>query len=348
MPLVTDPREVEDIYDLFREKNVCLPTFCTENFQTTEAIIRSMHKVGHEYGIKNPPAIIAFTGSYPYRPQAVNYTLVRNHYLGVKAIIADIKLFMGDDSPYRDLRLMIHIDHGQPESDGKILEELDDIATVMYDCSTFPLEVNIKRTARFVEKTKNLVRVEGAVDEIAVTGKTVLDELTTVEMAERFIKETGVYLIVPNLGTEQQSTETKARYNSKRAKEISKRIGKKIVLHGTSGVAESDLRCLADDGIIRTNIWTALEKAGGQAVALYLIKELGNIFDENQIRALQGEGFLGTQYSDRNYIDNVCGGRLVPKVESIILSKQTEIWTKAVEEKIRFYLDLFRYRNLAE
>ena len=347
MPLVTDPIEVEEIYDRLRERNVCLPAFCTENFQTTEAIIRSMRELGSECGVKSPPAVIAFTGTYPFRPQAVNYTLARRHLLGALAIIQDIKLFMSRESPYRDVRLMIHLDHGQPETDGVLLDDLTDIATVMFDCSAYPLEENIRRTALFVEKNRNRVRVEGAVEEISVRGKTEVNPLTTVEMAERFVRETGVYLIVPNLGTEQQSTENKAVYGSQRAREISRKVGKKIVLHGTSGVQEKDLKTLAADGIVRTNIWTALEKAGCQAEAHYVIRELGNILDEAQIRSLHSEGFLGGRYFENDYVKGACGGRLVPKVDKMIVSTRSALWTKAVKEKMRFYLDHLGYANLA-
>ncbi len=347
MPLVTEPIEVEEIYDRLRERRVCLPGFCTENFQTTEAIIRSMHQLGQEYGVPSPPAIIAFTGSYPYRPQAVNYTLTRNHLLGARAIIQDIKLFMSDDSPYRDLRLMIHIDHGQPDTDGALLEELADIATVMFDCSMHPLEENIRRTAMFVEKNRKTVRVEGAVDEVSVTGATDLTTLTTVEMADRFVKETGAYLIVPNLGTEQQSTENKVVYAAERAREISRKVGKRIVLHGTSGVLEKDLRNLPGDGVVRTNIWTALEKAGCQAEAQFMIGEMGNILDEPQMRVLHEQRLLGGRYFDSDYVQGVCRGRLLPKVDKMIVTTRTEVWTEAVKTRIRFYLDNLGYARLA-
>jgi len=348
MPIVKDPKEVEEIYDWLREENVCLPAFCTESFSMTETILKVMHQVAVEYRIKSAPAIIAFTASYPYRPQSINYTLARNSFLGFKAIIEDIRLFMSDASPYKDIRLMIHLDHAQPEADRRILEEeLDDLASVMFDASTFPFEENIKRTAQFVEKTKDLVRVEGAVDEISVKGKSKLSELTPVAMAEKFVRETGAYLIVPNLGTEQQSTESKACYSSERARHISQRVGKKLVLHGTSCLTEQDLKYLAKDGIIRTNIWTALEKAGGEALANFFIRELGNILDEGQIRILQKEGFLTSRHFEADYIDKVCQGRLVPKVDKVIQKTRTEIWAGAVKDKIKFYLDIFGYQNLA-
>lgn len=349
MAIIKDPKEVEEIYDWLREENICLPAFCTESFSMTETILKAMHQLGVEYGIKSPPAIIAFTASYPYRPQSMNYTLARNSFLGFKAIIEDIKLFMSDASPYKDIRLMIHLDHAQPEADRRILEEeLDDLATVMFDASIFPLEENIKRTAQFVERTKNLVRVEGAVDEISVKGKSKLSELTPVAMAEKFVRETGAYLIVPNLGTEQQSIESKAYYSPERARQISERVGKKIVLHGTSCLTEKDLKNLVKDGIIRTNIWTALEKAGGEALANFFIRELGNILDERQIRILQKEGFLTNRYFEANYLNKACQGRLVPKVDKVIQKRRTEIWGRAVEDKIRFYLDILGYQNLAK
>ena len=69
--------------------------------------------------------------------------------------------------------------------------------------------------------------------------------------------------------------------------------------------------------------------------------------DERQIRILQKEGFLGDRYFEANYMDMVCQGRLVPKVDKVIQKIRTEIWSRAVESKIRFYLDILGYQNLA-
>lgn len=161
MPIVKDPKEVEEIYDWFRERSACLINFCTESFSMTETILKVVNQVGIESGVKSLPIVIAFTGNYPYRPQSVNYTLARDSFLGFEAIMQSMKLFMSDASPYRNVRLMIHLDHAQPDADRIILEEgLDDVATVMYDCSAFSFEENVKMTAEFVEKTKNMIRAE--------------------------------------------------------------------------------------------------------------------------------------------------------------------------------------------
>jgi len=349
MSLVTDPKEVEEIYDLLREKNVCLPTFCTESPRMTEAILRTFHQVGKEWGIKNPPAVVAFTASYPYITQCADYTYCRNTYIGFKLIMDDIKRFVFKGGPYSDLRVMVHLDHAQPEADQMILKEgLEDFATVMYDCSTYSMEENIKRTARFVEQTKNKIRVEGAVDEISVTGKTKLKgHITSVEMAERFVKETGAYLIVPNLGTEQQSTKAEVRYNSQRAKEISGRVGKKLVLHGTSCLTEQDLVNLAGDGIIRTNIWTSLEKAGAKALAMFTVEELGNIISEDDRGILDQKGLLGPRHFNSNYQRKIYRGWFGSKLPYITERHRAKIWLRGVEERMRFYLHILGYQNLA-
>jgi hypothetical protein len=78
-----------------------------------------------------------------------------------------------------------------------------------------------------------------------------------------------------------------------------------------------------------------------------MIRELGNILDETQIRALQAEGFLGGQYNESDYVKRICGGRLLPKVDKMIVSSRTVLSTKAVKEKMRFYLDNLGYANLA-
>ena len=44
MPIIKDPKKVEEIYDLLREKDICLPAFCTESFLMTETILRVMHQ----------------------------------------------------------------------------------------------------------------------------------------------------------------------------------------------------------------------------------------------------------------------------------------------------------------
>jgi len=349
MPIIKDSKEAKKIFDGARERNVCLVAFATENQHTTEAILRATHEIGKEYKIKNPPVIITFPVTYPYRPQAVHYTITRNALLGFRAIMDDIEILVSEDSAYKDVQLMIGLDHGQPDTDKEILEkELEKLALVMYDCSHMPFEENIERTAKFVEKTKDKVLVEGAVDEIYEARKSrIRSGLTPVERAERFAKETGVYLIVPNLGTEHRSTKSKLHYSSRRAREISRKVGRKLVLHGVSSLNTHYLKNLSNDGIVKANIWTVLERVGGEILAMETVRQLGNLLNKEQIKDLSQKGFLGQRYFQKDYIDKVCRGEIGPKLLHITEKARTEIWIRPVIEKIKFYLKTLGYERLS-
>lgn len=349
MPIIKDPKEARKIFDWASERNVCLAAFATENQHTTEAILKAAYETGKEYRIKNLPVIITFPITYSYRPQAVYYTITRNAFLGFRAIIDDIEILFSKDSPYRDIQLMIGLDHAQPDTDKEILEnELEKLALVMYDCSHMSFDENIERTAKFVEKTRHTVLVEGAVDEIYEAHKSgTRNKLTPVERAERFMREAGVYLIVPNLGTEHRSTKSKLQYSSRRAREISRKVGKRLVLHGMSSLNAYSLENLSDDGIVKANIWTVLESVGGEVLTMETVRQLGNLLSGEQIKDLSQKGFLGPRYFQNDYINKICRGEVGAKLSHITEKFRTEIWIKPVIEKIKFYFKTFGYERLS-
>src|SRR5208283_4710470 len=110
------------------------------------------------------------------------------------------------------------------------------------------------------------------------------NEPTTAAQAARFLRETGVDLLVPNVGTEHRATANQAKYLSARAREISAATGRILCLHGTSSLSQSELSQLPDDGFIKINVYTTLAVHGGQAVARNVLNNVGNIFDEEQLR----------------------------------------------------------------
>jgi len=348
MPVVSDPAWVKEIYQEVAEKGACLPCFCTENQKTVEAMLRAAHEIGREFNIKNPPLVIGFTATYHHRQQLMNYTTLRDAVFGARAVLDDAALFASADSPYGDVRLMPHLDHGMPEGDEQLLYDFTDrFATVMFDASQFPFDENVKRTAEYVERTRGKTLVEGAVDEIFEVGESDDKErLTTVEQARRFLSETGCFLIVPNLGTEHRATGGQVKYSSERAREISAALGKVLVLHGTSSLGEGALKNLSNDGIIKVNIWTRLATSGGKAVAKHVIKQLGNILDADEIEELRREGWLGDRHADKDYIREVCGGKLGPKLEVVAEVNRTDVWVEEVVQKMKEYFRAFGYDRL--
>ncbi len=156
---------------------------------------------------------------------------------------------------------MIHLDHIQWDDDKELLDwSMNQFSSIMYDASTLPLEQNIDKTAAFVRKNKNTILIEGACDEISSAGGSGKNDLTTPEMAEKYYNQTGVDIVVANLGTEHRASASSLQYRGDLARLISERIGTKLCLHGTSSVSTEKVAKLFDDGICKVNIWTALER----------------------------------------------------------------------------------------
>lgn len=344
MPLICDLQEVKDVYQEIRDMHLCLPAFCTEDQQTTEAILQGAAAQAAELGRPDLPVVVAFTVNYPPRGQMQLYTATGNPRLGIRAIFDDLDLFMSDESPYRHLRVLTHLDHAFPTLDDDALYNYTDrFSSIMHDASGQPLEENIKLTAAYVEKVGNRVLVEGCVDEIEESGADSQSNITTVDQARQFLEATGAGLIVANLGTEHRATDAQKHYQSQRAQEISQAVGAILVLHGTSCLQDNDLGRLAGDGIIKVNIYTSLAVAGGQAVAAHVIQQLGNIFNANQLRQMQEEGLIGSRFFDEDYVAQTCGGRLTPKLAVAANPPRRDAWVAAVKEKVKSYYDLFGY-----
>jgi fructose/tagatose bisphosphate aldolase len=347
MPLIKDPMQVKEVYDQAVESGICLANYCTANFRTTEAIFRAVHTFGQTCGLRGLPVVISVTANYPIEPQLRHYTGVGDARLGLRAFLADVETFLSEDSPYAGVRAMLHLDHAQPGVEDEIIPlVLDEFSTIMYDCSLLPLEENIRQVADFVEQHRGQVWVEGAVDEvIQAENAEVQVKLTDPALAERYLRETGVFLIVPNLGTEHRATAAVAHYNGALARSIRERIGPRMVLHGSSSLQDEELPRLAGDGIVKVNIWSIFERLGGQAVAGDVLHNLGNLFPIEQLRAWQADGYLGPRFFDQAYQQEQCQGSPGPKGWALVEHRRREVWQEAVVARMLFYLGQFGYRR---
>jgi fructose-bisphosphate aldolase class II len=320
------------------DAGLCLANFCTSNLYTTEAILRAAHAFASDHGLEDVPIVISATANYLIEPQLVSYTHLKSAAIGMRALVDDIRTLTGPGSPYASLHVLLHLDHGQPDLDAGLFEEAaEHYATIMYDATKWPLDQNIEMTRRFVERMRGRVLVEGAVAEIAQATEHADIPLTSPEAAERFFKATGVFLIVPDLGTEHRATSVAARYNGDLAREITRRIGKRIVLHGSSSLQDSELPRLASDGIVKVNVWTIFERVGGQAVARHVLRHLDRILPAEEIEALIAQGVLGPALHAR--LAESPGLAL----DSLREEARRDVWQAAVEARMKFYLEQYGY-----
>ena len=345
MPLITDYHQVKDTYQEAAEMGGALPVFCSEDRETLEAILASALELGREIGVDDLPIIPAWTSRYPPRGQMTLVTACGDPRVGNELMFSDLNVLTGETSPYRKLRVLPHLDHAFPWLDGDILSQyVDRFASVMFDASEKPFEENIQLTAQYVEKVRGRVVVEGAVDEIfEASGKGTKNEPTSVAQARRFLSETGVDILVPNVGTEHRATVGQVYYRSDRAREISTAVGKVLCLHGTSSVRPEDLPKLPEDGFVKVNIYTTLAVKGGQALAHHLLDNLGNVFSEDQLKELVEQGVLGAGVLSQDF--GQTKRPIKPKLESVANPLRRDAWFAAIRDRCKEFLTVFNYRR---
>lgn len=296
MPLITRRQEALEYTQLFRSCGASMAIFCTAAHWNTEAILLAAQRFGEERGLSRVPLAVAMTFTYPYMPQAKRITYSGNAPAGFLSNMAHLKaLCDGPDAPYRNVVVLPHLDHADPKRDQWALTEgIPYLATVMFDAQKYPFADNLAWTRDYVSAYGSKVLVEGIIEELGVGGqKQAVQQDDYVEKAVRYMRETGVDLLVADLGTEQQSDRVgEARYLKERAQSLTASLGgeAKLVLHGTSCLSAGQTQNLADDGIIRVNMWTRIVREAGQHAAERLIAR------QDAIRAGDFEAAESRQY----------------------------------------------------
>lgn len=99
------------------------------------------------------------------------------------------------------------------------------------------------------------------------------------ERAAEYVKTTGVDFFVADLGTEQQTTAVGgAKYDRERARKLTQALNRSmLVLHGTSCLTNDQVRGLADDGVLRVNMWTRIAREAGQYAAENLVNRIAEV-----------------------------------------------------------------------
>ncbi len=350
MPIVTDAGKTRAMLDELRERQVAMPCFCTENAWTTEAILEACRAAAERHGLVDLPVSISFCNTYHGRQHTQNYRFCGRHEFGLTSLLADLRALLSPEGPYAKIRVFPMLDHGQPEGDEELLEErLDIFSMVMFDASSFSFEDNIRRTADYVERHGQEVVIEGAVAELKEAWEQgEAFAMTTAEQAARFIQETGVDLIVPNVGTEHRAAEAGvARYHGQQARAIREQVGHNMVLHGTSCMGEADLSHVPLEGFVKVNVWTIIETTGAEATVDYVLEEVGNLLGRDRVEELVREDLLGARYLTPRYVDERFGGEIAPKLGSFPLCNLQRAWVSRVAAVLEHYFDMFGYDRLA-
>ncbi len=294
MPLIVSREQVLDLYAAAAGRKWVIPCFCSENLTTTEALLAAASDFARKCGLDRVPITVGLTNQYLHRAQSSWYTHSRRWDVGLRLFLAELQVLARDDSPYANVDVMVHLDHTQHDLDRELLDwDMGQFSSIMFDASTLPFEENIAATRQFVRAKGSQIVVEGACDEIIDAGGEEASELTTPEHAERYVRETGADMIVANLGTEHRASAASLQYHGDLARQISGRIGPKLVLHGCSSVPNEQIGKLFDDGICKANVWTALERDSSPVLLADMLRNAVKVAGRDAVARLKEEGLLG-------------------------------------------------------
>ena len=290
MPIITGRKNVLAVYEEAAKRGWVIPCFCSENLTTTEAVLSAASEFAAARGWDRIPVTLAITNQYDHRSQSVNYTNTRRWDIGLRLFRSDLEIV---SEVYPNVDVLIHLDHAQHDSDAEMLEsDLSMYSSVMYDASSLPMEENIQKTKAYVQRKGHELLIEGACDEIVDATGEARCEITDAEKCARYKAETGVDVVVANLGTEHRASGQDLHYYSDAAQAIKAKIGPRICLHGTSSVSNDQIVKLFNDGICKVNIWTALERDASPALTEWTVKNVAKCGGPKLEQKLIEEGYL--------------------------------------------------------
>lgn len=296
MPYITQRQQTAEYHDLFRQRGATLALFCTASHWNTEAIVLAAQRIGEKYRLSEVPVGVAMTGNYPHMPQQRRATYSGDPRVGFLSVMTHLRLLThGDDAPYRTVAALPHLDHHDPVNDRWALTEgVEHVATVMFDAQKYPMDENIALTRDYVAAYGGRVLVEGIIEELSVAGtKDAVQKDDYIDKAIDYIDSTGVDFIVADLGTEQQSVHAGGvTYLKARAQTLTQALGSaRLVLHGTSSLQPEQMQNLAEDGVVRANMWTRIVRESGQAAAARLIARYPQI-ERGDFEAAEANQYL--------------------------------------------------------
>lgn len=176
----------------------------------------------------------------------------------------------------------VHLDHGT-DFDQVMLCIRHGFSSVMIDGSRFELEKNIEFTKKVVEIAHivgvsveaELGKIGGTEDHITVDEKDAT--FTDPEEAKRFVEETKVDSLAIAVGTAHGVYKGTPELDFERIKTIKEILNMPLVLHGSSGVADEDIKKAVSLGINKINIDTQLRIAFSNAIKDFLKQDPDNI-----------------------------------------------------------------------
>ncbi|HAA86577.1 MAG TPA: ketose-bisphosphate aldolase [Kosmotogaceae bacterium] len=185
-------------------------------------------------------------------------------HLGVDYAASTVKVLAERAS----VPVVAHLDHA---TDLKTIFQAikHGFTSVMYDGSMLGIDENIKNTKLVVSVARALgVSVEAEIGRVGMSeeGEDIGEILTDPDSASEFYDSTGVDALAVAIGSAHGMQKQEASLDLDLAREIHESVDVPLVLHGSSGVRDEDLRQIARYGFAKINIGTKLKHVFAQGI----------------------------------------------------------------------------------
>ncbi len=217
---------------------------------------------------ENAPAIIQVSH------RALTYIGNGNEIQGLKYIAAIGKIAAESVT----VPLALHLDHG---TESEVLQAIAlGFTSVMFDGDGLSFDDNISITKRLCETAHSIgVCMEAEVGEVPKPDGKEYDEtaiaLTQPGEAAQFAEATGVDTLAVALGSVHGLKAKTISLDLDRLKAIRDRVSTPLVLHGSSGVSDKDIKQGIVMGLCKVNVATQLSQAFTGAIRDVLNKDDG-------------------------------------------------------------------------
>ena len=244
--------------------------FNANTLEQVQAIVLAAHA-------EEAPAIIQVSH------RALTYIGSGNEILGLKYIAAIGKVAAGSVT----VPLALHLDHG---TESEVLQAIAlGFTSVMFDGDGLSFEDNISITKRLCGVAHSVgVCMEAEVGDVPKPDGKAYNEaaiaLTQPDEAAQFAEATGIDTLAVALGSVHGLTAKTISLDLDRLAAIRDRVSIPLVLHGSSGVSDKDIKQGVAMGLCKVNVATQLSQAFTGAIRDVLNKD-GELVDPRKYLA---------------------------------------------------------------
>lgn len=170
--------------------------------------------------------------------------------------------------------VVIHLDHGLNYDTCVKALELG-FSSIMYDCSTDPYEENVRKVKEMADIAHSYgATIEGELGHVgdnegSAEGDSHLEDpskyFTDPALAKDFVDKTGVDALAIAVGNAHGAYKLPPKLDFERIRTIANTVDVPLVLHGGSGLTDSDFKKAIQEGISKVNIFTDINIAAVKA-----------------------------------------------------------------------------------